>query len=220
MNSKRALVIGGNRFFGRHLTLALLDAGYRVTLLTRGKYGDGLGDRVTRIRADRRDESSLGAALRGKTWGLVFDQICFNVNEARAICKILSGKTERVLFTSSQSIYGYGVDILEENVNPLAHCFSEDASPDEDYAEAKRQAESVFARHPNLWFASPSTPLQPTRPCSEPSTCCSDNPRSRQSHTFEEANSWIDPEARSRTDFRSSKRWLDPQVSDAERLPV
>ena len=102
MAKKRALVLGGNRFFGRHLTLALLADGYEVTLLNRGRIDDHLGESVNRMKVDRSNEADLTRALHGTSWDIVFDQICFTASEARAICNLLVGKTERVVFTSSQ----------------------------------------------------------------------------------------------------------------------
>jgi len=151
VSQQRALVIGGNRFFGRHLTLSLLDSGYDVTLLNRGRYDDDLGNRIRRIKADRTKSDELKAALgQGQKWDLVFDQVCFNANEARTICKLLEGRAGRVLFTSSQSVYGYGVSIQESAFDPFHHEFSKEVTADEDYAEAKRQAETVFAKFPRL----------------------------------------------------------------------
>ena len=150
MIQKRALVIGGNRFFGRHLTLSLLQSGYEVTLLNRGRHDDGLGQRVRRIKANRAERTELENALNGQTWDLVFDQVCFTAKDANTICELLDGRTERVLFTSSQSIYGYGLSIPEGEFDPGHHSFSKEVSAEEDYAEAKRQAESEFAKFSRL----------------------------------------------------------------------
>lgn len=106
MNKKRALIIGGNRFFGRHLAIELLESGYEVTLLNRGRHDDGFGQKVRRINADRKQRAELEAGLNNQTWDVVFDQICFTAGEATSICELLEGRTERILFTSSQSVYG------------------------------------------------------------------------------------------------------------------
>ncbi len=150
MIQKRALVIGGNRFFGRHLTLSLLESGYDVTLLNRGRHDDGLGSQVRRIKANRLERSELETALKGQTWDLVFDQVCFTAKEALTICELLEGLTERVLFTSSQSVYGYGLSIPESKFDPVIHSFSKEVSAEEDYAEAKRQSEWAFAKFSKL----------------------------------------------------------------------
>ncbi len=42
MKVKRVLVLGGTRFFGKHLVAALLQAGYDVTIATRGITEDSL----------------------------------------------------------------------------------------------------------------------------------------------------------------------------------
>eukprot|EP01034_Spumella_vulgaris_P024864 gene24864-31253_t len=53
---KNILVIGGTRHVGKLLVQKLLDAGHRVTLATRGRTADSFGDRVQRVRVDRRDK--------------------------------------------------------------------------------------------------------------------------------------------------------------------
>lgn len=96
---KSALVLGGNRFFGRHLALALLEQDYEVTLLNRGRADDKLGKKVTRLQSDRRDPADLKRALTGKTWDLVFDQIGFTATDAKSLSEILKGQTERLIFS-------------------------------------------------------------------------------------------------------------------------
>ena len=147
----RALVLGGNRFFGRHLVLALLEQGYEVTLLNRGRVDDHLGSRVERIQADRSKEADLKKVLSGgKSWDLVFDQICFTATEATAICEILRGKTGRMVFTSSQSVYGDGLKIPESTFDPFTYHYEKEVTAAESYAEAKRQSETAFAKFPEM----------------------------------------------------------------------
>jgi nucleoside-diphosphate-sugar epimerase len=50
------------------------------------------------------------------------------------------------VFTSSQAVYALGAAIREEVFDPLNHAFTQDARTEDDYAEAKRQCESVFFR--------------------------------------------------------------------------
>lgn len=147
---KKVLILGGNRFFGKHLALSLLQSGHQVTLLNRGQADDGLGSQVERLKADRQKASELANALRGKNWDVVFDQICYTANEAKKICELLQGQTQNLIFTSSQSVYDSGALLTEDTFNPAAYEFSKEVTPTEDYSEAKRQCETVFARHPEL----------------------------------------------------------------------
>ena len=102
----RILIIGGNRFFGRHLTKSLLNDGHEVTLLNRGKLDDGFDNQLRRIRADRQNESELKTAVSNKTWDLVFDQVCYSAQEARSACKIFEGKTQRYVVTVGRQTAG------------------------------------------------------------------------------------------------------------------
>ena len=55
----RLLVLGGTRFFGRHLVEAALARGHEVTLFNRGRHGAGLLPEAERLEGDRdarRDE--------------------------------------------------------------------------------------------------------------------------------------------------------------------
>jgi len=143
----KALVLGGNRFFGKRLVENLLNKNASVTLLNRGQRDDGFGNRVERIVLDRKNLDGTHPALANKTWDVVYDQICYDAVEAKVACDIFSGKTNRYIFTSSQSVYGPGSDLQESNFNPLEHQFTEIADRQQDYGEAKRQAEATFFRY-------------------------------------------------------------------------
>ena len=82
----KILILGGNRFFGRHLADSLLGAKNEVTLLNRGTHPDGFEDKVERLQADRKSKGQLLSAVQGRTWDLVFDQICYTATEAREAC--------------------------------------------------------------------------------------------------------------------------------------
>jgi nucleoside-diphosphate-sugar epimerase len=140
----KILIIGGNRYFGRTLASNLLDKGHAVTLLNRGHTQDQFGDRVERIMCDRSDETKMEHALKDKTWDLVFDQICFDYQEAKMACELFQNKTPRYIFTSSQSVYDAGENIKEETVDPFNFTIKEYADRFNDYCEAKRQAEVSF----------------------------------------------------------------------------
>lgn len=148
--SKRVLILGGNRFFGRHLALALVAEGHKVTLLNRGLSDDLLGQNVERLKVDRKNNVDFKKALMGRSWDFVFDQICYTASDAQLLCEILKGNTEKIIFTSSQSVYGYGLDLKEEAFNPYNYKYRVEAVPESDYAEAKRQAEAVFSKFPEL----------------------------------------------------------------------
>lgn len=157
MKKLKVLILGGNRFFGRHLARELVARGLDVTLLNRGRIDDGLDRTVARLKADRSNSDELSAVLGTKTWDIVFDQICFNGTDAAALAKILEGKTERLIFTSTQSVYDMGLGLREEDFNATTYVPREPRV--QSYQEQKREAEAVYAQHPALHVATVRIPI-------------------------------------------------------------
>lgn len=141
---KRVLVIGGNRFFGKRLVARLLADGHKVTLLNRGQATDDFGEHVERIRLDRKTLTKETTELRGRSWDVVYDQVCYDAPEAEAACGAFGGKVGHYVFTSSQSVYDGGCDLAESTFDPRTHDYASRVNRDQDYSEAKRQAEAAF----------------------------------------------------------------------------
>jgi nucleoside-diphosphate-sugar epimerase len=139
----KILVLGGNRYFGKRLVGKLLDKGHDVTVLNRGHVPDDFGPQIKRIIADRADIQQLRIAANCD-WDLIYDQICFESQDARNSVELFSGRTKHYVLTSSQSVYSGGPDLKEEMFDPRQYDFSQNAAAKEDYAEAKRQCEAVF----------------------------------------------------------------------------
>lgn len=140
----KALVMGGNRFFGRRLVSMLIERGVDVTLLNRGQGKDDFGTRVRRIQMDRRQLDKNHPSIKNSDWDIVYDQICYDAGEAESACDAFRGKTQRYIFTSSQSVYPPAANIPEAAFDPVTHKFSAVVDKDKDYGEAKRQAEATF----------------------------------------------------------------------------
>jgi len=115
-------------------------------LLNRGNLDDRFGGQVQRIKADRQKPSELKRAIEGQSWDLVFDQACFDANEAEVACELFAGRTKRYVVTSSESIYDNGSQLKESAFDPKNYDFSEVADRNENYQEAKRQVEVVFSK--------------------------------------------------------------------------
>jgi nucleoside-diphosphate-sugar epimerase len=128
----------------------LLKNDFSVTSLNRGQVDDGFINQITRLKVDRKNKEHLKEALKNSNWDLVIDNICFEARDARDLCDLLRDRTERLLVTSSQSIYPFGENLLEEEFDPSTHTFEKDADAKIDYAEAKRQVESEVIKHLNL----------------------------------------------------------------------
>jgi nucleoside-diphosphate-sugar epimerase len=145
---KRALVLGGTRFFGKKLVNNLLKAGVEVTIATRGKTEDGFGDKVNRIHIDRVDRASI-EKLAFQSWDVVYDQTCYSPQEALDISEVLSGKIGRLIFTSTAAVYEGGSELKEEQFDPYNFEIGEILDRFEyigvaGYQQAKRQAEAVY----------------------------------------------------------------------------
>lgn len=141
------LIIGGNRFFGKKLAHILSKQGHAVTLLNRGNMQDDLGGTVKRIVCDRLDMPKMKQLTSGLKWDVVFDQVCFDYKTAKQSCEIFKQKVKKYIFISSQSVYGYASNLLEEDFVPKDHQIKSYTSKDQDYAEAKRQAEYAFEKY-------------------------------------------------------------------------
>ncbi len=144
----KVLVIGGNRFFGKRLVSRLVDAGVEVTVMNRGSQdlagGDGFGDRIRRIRCDRKTLKKNHPALSDENWDIIYDQVCYDAHEAKSACEAFSGRFGHYVFTSSESVYDGGAATPESLVDTTNYRFDAIADPKKDYAEAKRQCEAVF----------------------------------------------------------------------------
>jgi nucleoside-diphosphate-sugar epimerase len=141
----KALVIGGNRFFGKRLVENLVKDSHDVTVLNRGS--QPLISGTKHISCDRTDSQQLKNKTQGLSYDVIFDQVCMTADDSLAINEILISKTPRYIMVSSQSVYGPQANLKETDYNPYQHPFTTHAKPQEDYAEAKRQAEAVLMQH-------------------------------------------------------------------------
>lgn len=138
------LVLGGTRFFGKRLVQFLVDGGHRVTVATRGQSEDPFGDAVDRVHLDRTDGDSMGSALAGRSFDLVYDQICYNPWSAKVAVDALGSRVGRYVYTSSISVYSHKDGITREaDFDPVAHPYRLDA-PAWTYEEGKREVEAYF----------------------------------------------------------------------------
>ncbi|WHY29243.1 NAD-dependent epimerase/dehydratase family protein [Bacillus wiedmannii] len=144
MNLKKVLVLGGTRFFGKHLVEALLQAGHDVTIATRGITEDSFGSVVNRLIVDREDEKQLAERLEDKSYDIVYDNLCYSSNAAKIMCEVLRGKAKKYVMTSSMAVYEPAIGLLEKNFNPYEYAITYGSRKDFTYSEGKRLAEAVL----------------------------------------------------------------------------
>ncbi|MEK4231031.1 NAD-dependent epimerase/dehydratase family protein [Solibacillus sp. FSL H8-0538] len=145
---KNILVLGGTRFFGRKLVEQLIEEGHHLTIVTRGQTINPFGDEVEHIQLDRRDKEAFAAAVAGRSFDIVYDNICYSPNEAKAFCDIFNGRIGKLVLTSTLSTYAIdGMAKVEADFDPFTYEIRMGNIEDFTYGEGKRQAEAVFYKY-------------------------------------------------------------------------
>jgi nucleoside-diphosphate-sugar epimerase len=143
-----ALILGGTQFVGKRLVQLLIDEGIEVTIATRGLTADAFGNQVSRLIINREDAESLEKAFKDKNWDVVFDQTCYSSQEALDTLNALRGKVQKYIFTSSQAVYDFGTNHVEESFNPFDYQPVLKSRREYigyvGYQEAKRAAEAIL----------------------------------------------------------------------------
>jgi nucleoside-diphosphate-sugar epimerase len=164
---KNILVIGGTRYIGKLLVQRLLRAGHRVTIATRGYAPDPFGDRIARVRVDRRNETAMRNAFAHLgPFDIVYDQMCYSPLDAAIAVRTFAGKVGRYVMASTIDAYrtlGYGhANPLRESdlaapAQPIdaAYPWHDPCRATECYVAGKVQAEAYFVRDGSLPLVTP-----------------------------------------------------------------
>lgn len=157
---KNTLVIGGTRYFGKLLVQRLVRSGHRVTIATRGYAPDPFGDRIERIRVDRRSDTAMKSAFAGKRYDLVFDQMCYSPLDAAIAVRTFAGKVGRYVMTSTIDVYRgvqpSGAALMEDDLAVLAqpidtgYPWHDPTLAVQSYVAGKVQAEAYLYRDGSL----------------------------------------------------------------------
>ena len=139
----KILVIGGTRFFGRHMVNELLANGHEVTIATRGKSLDGYGSRVKRILVERTEEDSMKNALGGRHYDVVIDKIAYCSNDIKYVME--SVDCDKYIHMSSTSVYEpLRINTMEDDFDGVSRELVWCNRKDFPYEEIKRQAECAL----------------------------------------------------------------------------
>lgn len=108
------LVIGGTQFIGKLLVAELVKAGHTVSILHR-KPSHAQGRHVKNIMADRNDPKAMKAALAGKRFEAVFDNVYdwergTTSAQVEGTVQAVGGPLHRYVFMSSVAAYGDGLN--------------------------------------------------------------------------------------------------------------
>jgi nucleoside-diphosphate-sugar epimerase len=151
---KRALILGGNRFFGARLVRRLKDAGWHVTLVNR----QGTGEADSLIKASRHDVARLAPLLGGQKWDVVWDSASYGPLDYAPAVELFGGRTERYVLVSSIAVYQLGRDLTETDFDPLGFQIPDTTKRQLTYGEGKRAAEATFTRGGGLPLVSVRIP--------------------------------------------------------------
>ena len=159
---KNILVIGGTRYFGKLLVQRLLAAGHKVTIATRGHVSDPFGERISRIRVDRRNERAMLAAFASvDRYDIVYDQMCFSPLDAAIAVRVFGGKARRYIVASTIDVYRslmgkQDAPFAEDDLNVLAqpidtnYPWHDPKLANQSYVAGKVQAEAYLYRDGTL----------------------------------------------------------------------
>ncbi|MGL5617124.1 MAG: NAD-dependent epimerase/dehydratase family protein [Sarcina sp.] len=141
----KILVLGGTSFFGKNLVESLLEEKHQVTIGTRGITKDSFGDSVERIVMDRNDEESMKKAIT-ENFDVIYDNLMYSSNNAKAVYEAIKGKTKRYIFISSVAVYkDGGYDLKEGAFDPYNYEVKfGDFRKEFDYAEGKQYGEAFL----------------------------------------------------------------------------
>lgn len=145
------LLIGGSGFMGRIAAEALLAAGHRVTILSRGTRAPVAG--ATALPADRGDSASLGAALAHRRFDFTVDFLVYDSADIERLLLVPYTALGRYVMISTGQVYlvtdGIQPPFLEEMAEgPVIEAPPADHEnfPGWAYGVGKRRAErTLFA---------------------------------------------------------------------------
>ena len=140
----KVLVIGGTLFIGRNLVQELLKAGHDVTVLHR-KPEHEFGKKVHNLQADRNDPNQMKAALVGKSFEVVFDNV-YDWERGTTSAQVegsaraaMGDSLKRYIFISSVAAYSDGLNHYEGDA------LADDNHPD-SYMRNKAMSERMLFR--------------------------------------------------------------------------
>lgn len=141
----KVLVIGGTLFIGRELVRELVEAGHEVSVLHR-KPEHGFGRKVGNLQADRNDPEAIGAALAGRRFEVIFDNVYdwqrgTTAEQVEATVNAAGNHLRRYIFMSSVAAYGDGLNHHEGNA------LAPDHHPDAYVRNKARTERMLFRMH-------------------------------------------------------------------------
>ena len=145
--SMKILIFDGNRFIGRAVTQAALNAGHEVTLFNQD-INPKLFPITETLNGDRDGDLAI---LQGRTWDVVFDPSGYHPRTVRNSARVLAGSVDQYIFISSISSYAdfSQVGIDENSPQAVLADPSIDEVNDETYGPFKALCERALEEEIN-----------------------------------------------------------------------
>jgi UDP-glucose 4-epimerase len=138
----RVLVLGGNRYIGRHLLYELAAQGHDVTVVN--SHVGPMPDGTRRIHADRQQPGALRDALHQHRddFDVIFDNTAYTPKDLEELLDLFRGRAQQYVFTSSVAVY------KRSFIQPVKEGFGTHAPDDRDprkaYGVGKVQCENLL----------------------------------------------------------------------------
>lgn len=141
------LFVGGTQFVGRHGVEAFDDAGYDVTIFSRGESGNPFADRdgIEHVQGDRTNRPDLERAREATDPDIVVDTCAYHPPEVREAVDIFA--ESRYVYVSSGSAYADDDVPMREDETELESCDSDEELADspETYGGRKAEGDRIVA---------------------------------------------------------------------------
>ena len=132
----KAVVIGGSGHVGTYLVPRLVEAGFDVVNVTRGRRQpytpNGAWEKVETLTMDREAEEKagqFGTRIAGLGGDIVIDMICFTLDSARQIAEALDGRVQHFLHTGTIWVHGPSVTVPSRALERPTHACRPNSSP-------------------------------------------------------------------------------------------
>ena len=97
------LIVGGTGVLSSAVTAEVLNRGFGVTMINRGRRR--IPDGVALIKADKNDTQAIAKELGGRKFDAVIDFLCFTEEQTEASVRFYSQYTEQYFYISSCAVY-------------------------------------------------------------------------------------------------------------------
>jgi nucleoside-diphosphate-sugar epimerase len=156
-----ALFLGGTRFIGRHAVREFRDAGYDVTVVSRGEHDNPFTDdaAVDHLRGNRDDDETLQAAA-DRDPDVVVDLVAYHPQQVREATRAFADAS--YVYVSSGAAYGAEAIPKREGETALEPCTEAQATDESHETYGPRKAEGDRAVFEAAERGVDATSIRPT----------------------------------------------------------